>query len=324
MRASDPDRRITVAVGRRFDTRFLLDGVVKAHGLDVEYPDVPRVPTTGAPMPMFSILAREHPWDVGELAFSSYLLARDLGKPWIALPVFPSRFFPHTGMWVRREAGMTHPADWAGQRVACGSFATNYSVWCRGALSHQYDVPIQGITWVESAEEHVPEFRPPKRFAVERLAGEAEPVTVLLAGGTEAATLPGPARGADLDRIRPLFEDPYREIAGFAEAFGFFPINTVLTVRRDAVERNPDMPSIMLDTFRRARALYDAEIAQGKEDVHMGLSLRRLKESAGLTLPGYGFQENRPCIQHMIAYSYEQGVIRKLVDPEDLFLLPDS
>jgi hypothetical protein len=56
----------------------------------------------------------------------------------------------------------------------------------------------------------------------------------------------------------------------------------------------------------------------------MGLSLRRLKESAGLTLPGYGFQENRRCIQHMIACSYEQGVIGNLVDPEDLFLLPES
>ena len=76
--------------------------------------------------------------------------------------------------------------------------------------------------------------------------------------------------------------------------------------------------------FFKAKAQYDAELAQGKEDEHMGLSLRRLQQDTGLKLTDYGFQANRKAIETMIAYCYEQGIIRKLVQPEDLFLATDS
>jgi len=323
MSAPNAARRLSVAVGRRFDSLYLLDGQVKVGELDIEYPEAPRT-ATGAPMPMFSLLAREHPWDVGEMAFSTYLMCRDLGKPYVALPIFPSRFFPHTGAWANRQTGLKAAADLIGKRVACGSFATNYSVWWRGALTHQYDLPIQKITWVESVEEHLPEYHPPKRFQVERMPGETDPAVVLSEGKTDAASLPGPARGVDLERIAPLYEDPYPEIAAYVEANGFIPINTVVTVRTDTVARNSDLPRLLLDAYNRAKALYDAEIAEGKQDLHMGLSLSRLRDVTGLVLPEYGFRANRTAIQTMIAYCYEQGVIRRLVQPEDLFLLIES
>lgn len=275
-------------------------------------------------MPMFSQLAREHPWDIGELAFSTYLMAFDLGRPEVALPIFLSRFFAHTGAWVSRQSDIREPADLIERRVACNSFGTNYSVWLRGALAHQYDVPIQRITWVESVEEHLADFRPPRRFNTERMPGEIDALDVVLGGNADAVSLTGSALRADPERLRPLFEDPYPEIAAYAEANGIFPINTVITVRRDAVQRNPDMPGLLLHAFRRAKALYDAEIADGTQDMHSGLSLRRLRELAGLTLPSYGFQENRRAIRVMIAYCYEQGIIRKLYEPEDVFLLTDS
>jgi hypothetical protein len=84
------------------------------------------------------------------------------------------------------------------------------------------------------------------------------------------------------------------------------------------------MPGAVLEAFREARRLYDADIANGNEDMHMGLSLRQLKEATGLSLPLYGFQENRQAVREIIGYCYEQGIIRRLVDPEDLFLLTDT
>jgi 4,5-dihydroxyphthalate decarboxylase len=276
-------------------------------------------------MPLFTSLAENHTYDIGELAFSTYLMARDLGKPITALPVFASRFFPHTGVWVNRSAqGIESPADLVGRRVVCGSFGTNYSVWWRGAMSHQYDVPIQQVQWLESADEHLADFRPPRRFMVERLAGKSEPVDALMEGKAEAASLPGPARGSDPEKIRPLFADPYREMAAFAERTGCFPINTVLTVRQDAVTRNPDMPRQVYEAFLKAQTLYENEISAGKQDIHMGLSLSQLTQTTGLKLPPHGMGANRDCLRTMIAYCYEQGIIRKLVEPEDVFLLADS
>jgi 4,5-dihydroxyphthalate decarboxylase len=325
MTAADPSTHFTAAIGERFANLHLLSGAVNTKGIEVEYPTVQRVPGTGAPMPLFSMLARDHPWDIGEQALSTYLLAFGLGRPWVAIPVFPSRFFPHTGLWVNRQVqGISSPADLVGRRVACGSFGTNYSVWCRGALTHQYDVPIQKMTWVESVDEHILEFKPPSRFVTERVPGSAEPVAILGLGQTDAATLPGPARDADKDKIRPMFEDPYGEIAAFAEQFGFVPANTVITIRRDAIERNPELPQLVFDSWVEAKAMYDGEIADGKADPHMGLSLSRLKQATGLTLPPHGFAANRDCIKTMLSFSYEQGILPNIVAPEEAFLLPNS
>jgi 4,5-dihydroxyphthalate decarboxylase len=208
--------------------------------------------------------------------------------------------------------------------VGGGSFGTNYSVWWRGAMSHQYDVPIQQVQWIESVDEHLADFRPPRRFIIERLPGKSEPIDALMAGKAEAASLPGPARGSDPDRVRPLFADPYREIAAYVESTGCFPINTVLTVRQDAVERNGRMPHVVYDTFVKAQALYANEVADGKQDLHMGLSLSRLQQVTGLGLPSHGMAANRQCIRAMIAYCYEQGVIKRLVEPEEIFLLTET
>lgn len=323
----DPERRpdhFTAAIGQRYDTPHLLSGEVKPRGIELEFPPVPRNPVTGAPMPLYSLLARDHSWDIGEQAFSTYLMAWNAGRAQIALPIFPSCFFPHTGLWVHRQSGVAQVEDLVGRRVACGSFGTNYSVWCRGVLTHQYDLPVERMTWVESVQEHVAEFRPPARFTVERLPGEREAAVVLSEGETDAASLPGPAGRADPERVKPLFEDPYPELASFAEAHGFMPINTLITVRLDAVERNPEMPRLIFDAFADARACYEADIAAVKEDAHMGLSLLRLKEAIGLDLPRHGFQANRRAIQTMIAFAYSQGIIGKLAEPEDLFLLTDT
>lgn len=331
MTTQDPSRHFTAAIGHRYDFWNLINGRVKVEGIEVEYPPV----VEGPPAPIFSRLAREHPWDIGEQGFSTFLMAHDLGKPQLALPVFPSRFFPHTGAFVNEQANIREPADLAGKRVVCGSFGTNYSVWFRGVLTHQYDVPIQKITWVESVPEHLTEYRPPRRIPVESAlggSGTARAGQLLSEGKVDAMTTAGGGVGMESGNVRPLIEsgnvrplfaNPYEEIRAYVDANGFFPINTVITVSKAALARNPELPRRMMDAFMKAKALYDAEVAQGKDDEHMGLNLRRLKQETGLSLTDYGFQVNRTCIRTMIAYCYEQGIIRKLVEPEDLFAFTD-
>jgi 4,5-dihydroxyphthalate decarboxylase len=251
-------------------------------------------------------------------------MSREAGAPSIALPVFASRFFPHTGLWVTRASGISRVDELVGRRIACSSYGTNYSVWGRGTLTHQYDLPIQEMTWVESVEEHIPTFRPPKRFRVEQIGGGKESALVLNEGATEAATLPGPAGRTDPQLVKRLFDDPYPEIAAYVEANGFMPINTLITMKLETAQRHPDLPRLVFDAFLEARTLYEADIAAGNEDDHMGVSLRRFRETTGRDLPTHGFQENRQAIQTMIAYAYEQGIINRLVNPEEIFLLTDT
>src|SRR5207249_4354799 len=108
--------------------------------------------------------------------------------------------------------------------------------------------------------------------------------------------------------------DPYPEVLAFAERFNFVPLNTVIIVRRATIDRYPQLPESLLDAFNRARAKRQA-LAPPDEEIY-----RRLERDSGQTLTAFGFPENRVGIREGIAYAYEQGIIRRLYDPAELFL----
>ena len=72
-----------------------------------------------------------------------------------------------------------------------------------------------------------------------------------------------------------------------------------------------------MSSFHEAKARYNAEIsaADGK---HMGLTLDSLREM-DLFPARHGLEANRRSVQMMIQYCYEQGVIRTLWEPQELF-----
>jgi 4,5-dihydroxyphthalate decarboxylase len=268
---------------------------------------------------IYTLLSGKHGWDVGEMALSTYLMSYDLGSDDVALPIFPSRMVPHAGVWVHERAAIATPADLVGKRVGCNSFGTNYSVWFRGVLAHQYDVPIQRITWVQSVEEHRADFRRPGRFPIEIVAGGLRSEALLFAGEIDAASMASASQPPRSDRVHALFADPYEELRSYALQFGVAPINTVLMIRRAVVERDPDLPRRLLNGFTAARAEHQHAEGRGELPIY-----RRLEQETGRVFTGFGFQNNLAAIREMVAYCYEQGIIRSLSDPEDLFLLSDS
>jgi 4,5-dihydroxyphthalate decarboxylase len=268
---------------------------------------------------VYTLLAGTHEFDVGEVAFSTYFMAQDLGSRDIALPIFPSRTVPHAGVWVREGSGIREPRDLVGRRVGCNSFGTNYSVWWRGILAHQYDVPVQRIIWVQGVEEHRSDYQPPARFLIEVIPGDVRSEVLLADGRIDAASMASGSGGPRAGNVQALFADPYAALRAYAGEFGLVPVNTVMTVRRSAVERNPELPRLLLDAMVSARAKQQA-VAPNAEDA----ILRPLERELGRSLTGYGFQANLPAIREMIGYCYEQGIIRRLYQPEELFLLTDS
>jgi 4,5-dihydroxyphthalate decarboxylase len=221
---------------------------------------------------------------------------------------------PHAGVFVHARSGIAEPDHLVGKRVGCNSFGTNYSVWWRGILAHQYDVPIQQITWVQSIPEHRADYRPPARFLVETLPGNVRSEPLLAEGKLDAATTAGAGQGPKSPDVRPLFADAYAEMRAFVERFRFVPLNTVIIVRRAAIERDADLPRRLLDAFDRARARRQA-LEPPDEEVY-----RRLERDTGQTLTAFGFDQNHIGIREGIAYAYEQGIIRRLYDAEALFL----
>jgi 4,5-dihydroxyphthalate decarboxylase len=206
-----------------------------------------------------------------------------------------------------------------GKRMGCNSFGTNYSVWWRGMLRHQYDVPIERITWVQSVSEHRSDYRPPRRFDIEIASGNVRSEPLLAEGKIDAATTAGAGQAPKAPGVRPLFADPYAEMRAFVERFGFVPLNTMIIVSRSAAAKNPDLPQALFNAFSAARARQEREAPPSGEEVY-----RRLARETGRSVMGYGFAANATAIRHGIAFAYEQGIIRRLYDTEELFLLTDS
>jgi len=124
--------KITFPIARRYDTQFLASGEVQVRGFDLDYID-----TGSLPAPLFWDMAVKVSYDIGEQAFSHYLIAKDQGKPLTALPVFPSRFFPQLGLTVNQQSGIRSPLDLVGKRVGVPGFGYNPAAWMRGILAHQ-------------------------------------------------------------------------------------------------------------------------------------------------------------------------------------------
>lgn len=324
--------RVTIGIGHRYDSLYLRNGVVRVEGFEVAYPSPPEkskpqaaVKGYVAPSSIFTAVATKAVYDVGELALSTYFQAVEYGKEITAIPVFPSRFFPHSQIAVHSDAAIHEPKDLARKRFGVGFFSKNYAVWLRGILREQYNVPGEDLVWIEDEREHFSQYRPPARFTVDK-APEGETLGSLLeSGNIDALTAPRAPQRSKSSKVRALFEDPYAEIGRYFQRYSLFPINTVLTIPKAAHEKHPNLAGAVFAAFEKALELYREEIRKGsRDDEHGGLSLHRLEDEAGVRLPGYGFKANRENLRTMLRYCHEQGIIQKRYRPEDIFLLTET
>lgn len=304
--------KLRLVTGRRYETKFLLDSTVKIQGFDVECIDA-----GPAPWPVFRDMVTTISYDIGEQAMSHYLLAKDCGKPLTALPIFTSRFFPQLGVTINRNSGIREPWDLVGKRVGVAGFGYNPAAWIRSILTHQYNVPVERIIWVEDAEDRFLaglDYPRSRRFTIERAAGVGD----LVVRGDIDANIPAGGGPAPTETTKKLFDDPQAEIRAYVRETGVFPINTVLTLKEEVVDKHPDLPARLMEAFTEARRLYMDEVRAGKETEHMGIKTSELLDM-GLFPDRYGLEPNRAAVRMMIHYCYEQGLIRRLYEPEELF-----
>jgi 4,5-dihydroxyphthalate decarboxylase len=125
----------------------LVDGRVTVRGIDLLY--LPQVVEE-----TFWRMARYQEYDVAEFSLSSYLIARDRGEPRLtAIPVFPSRMFRHSAIYVNTRAGIREPRDLVGRRVGIPGYQLTALLWVRGILADDYGVRPEDIEWFVGGEE---------------------------------------------------------------------------------------------------------------------------------------------------------------------------
>lgn len=302
--------------------RPLMDGTVRVDGVDLNFQNLVVEET-------FFRMLRFHEFDASELSMSSYLmsLARP-NPPFIAIPVFPSRFFRHSCIYVNAASGIRTPADLIGKRVGSPEFQMTAPVWIRGILAEHHGVPVHSVTHVTGGEEtpgrdeKLPLALPPN-FRLERINGDNTLAAMLRDGGIDALVTARKPSTYDGQRVVRLFPDYLAVERDYWRQTGIFPIMHVIAIRRDVYEANRWV----------ARALYKAFV-EAQAICHQGL-----RETAALKgmLPWfnahvedtidlmgedfwpYGLARNRTALDTFLRYHREQGLHDGVLTAEQMF-----
>ncbi len=146
---------LTLAAGDYDSIAALKDGTVTPDGIELT------ILTDMTAEVRHARMLRGRHFDVAELSMSNYLVAKDNGLPFIAIPVFLHRRFRHGFAFVNTSKGIDQPTDLIGKRVGVGSYHATSNLWLRGILEHDFNVPHNQIHWFKEEEEKIPWQAPP-------------------------------------------------------------------------------------------------------------------------------------------------------------------
>ena len=305
-------------------TRALADGSVVPDGIDLNYLDMPVEET-------FFRMLRHREFDVAEMSLSSYCvtLRRD-PPPFVAIPVFPSRCFRHSSIFVNAASGIRAPRDLVGRRVGCPEYQMTAPVWIRGILSEHYGVPVDSVTYVTGGEEQPGRSEKialdlPPAIRVERI-GPGETLAQMLRDGAidalYTARAPSTFRAGD-GRVLRLFPDFVDVERAYYRQTGIFPIMHVVAIRRDVYEAHRWIAQSLVKAFGQAqRRTYDDLNETAASKAMLPWLPAHVEEATALMGEDwwpYGLARNRDTLATFLRYSHEQGLARRLLAPEDLF-----
>jgi 4,5-dihydroxyphthalate decarboxylase len=242
----------------------------------------------------FKAMLRENAFDVGELAIVTYLQAKAYGKPWVLLPTPISGRFQHHCIGFNIEHGELKPQDIEGKKVGVRTYAQTTGLWVRGILQHEYGVDLDKVTWLTIDESHLREYREPPN--VGRIPAGRQIPDMMLNGELAAAIL-----GVDMPkdpRVRTLVPDAHAAAKKWYQREGVIPINHMFVVHQDLARKRPDVVKELFRMIVESRAAAPAE--------------------AAATIPPLGWEANRKGLQMAIDWSYEQKIIPRRLQVEEL------
>ena len=102
---------LTLACGEYEITRPLMDGTVQPDGIDLTV--LTDMDSTTRHWRFYN----NQDFDMAEASCSTYLVAKDQGLPFEALPVFLHRRFRHGFVFINTNAGIKEPKDLIGKKI---------------------------------------------------------------------------------------------------------------------------------------------------------------------------------------------------------------
>lgn len=323
------DLQLSLVMGANPRSRPVLTGKVKPDGIEL-------ATTVLHPSEIFWRQLHFGEFDVSEMSMSSLMMAIAGGnRDWVGLPVFTSRRFFHTGIWVRRDAGIERPEDLKGKRMGVPEYQQTAALWARGVLQHEFGVSPTDMSawWMERTEERshggATGFQAPPGVRLNRIPASDSIGAMLLDGRLDATLLylaennlvdRSTARLEDHPEVRLLFADPAAEGRRYFAHTGLYPINHGMVVRRSIVEKHPWVVLNLFNAFRQAKEGWLAELHASAEG-HLATGILAPEVGASLRTDPfpYGVASNKAVLETIATYSHEQGLTPRQLGLDEIF-----
>jgi 4,5-dihydroxyphthalate decarboxylase len=316
--------RLSMACSNYDRTRALFDGRVRVEGIDLNCLCLPIEE-------IFFRMLRHHEFDVSEMSLSSYVVSRFTENPrFIAIPVFPSRFFRHSCIFVHSKSRISEPKDLIGKRVGVPEYQMTAGVWIRGMLSDEYGVPVSSVTYFRGGEEEPGRHEKlrlnlPPEIRLESIP-EGKTLSAMLAAGEIDAlyTARMPSTFSDgSGRVRRLFSNYQSVERDYYVKTKIFPIMHTVVIRRDVYDRSPWIAQSLLKAFKTAQAIaYDNLYDSGALATMLPWLMQYVEETRalmGTDFWPYGLGKNEHTLDTFLRYSFEQGLSKRALQAKELF-----
>ena len=318
------DLQLSLAMGNYDRTRAIVDGRVRIDGVDP-------IPMLLSPEEMFFRAFRHQAFDISELSLSSYSISVARGEPhYVAIPVFLSRAFRHTSVYIRTDRGIDRPEDLKGKRIGIAEYQLSANVWVRGILADDFGVQPADITWVRGGMDTPGR---PEKIKVDL------PADVTVESAPEGATLNQMLMNGEIDGFvgprwprcfaegHPHVGRLFRDSVGAAEDYyrrtRIFPIMHVLGLRRSLADRHPWLPAALMKGFTEAKRLAQEALEDtSATKVTMPFvedNLNRAQALMGRDPWTYGVAQNAHTLDTFLGYHAAQGLSPRRVTIEELF-----
>ena len=315
---------VTIACGNYDRTQAIRDGRVKVEGCAVTY--LPLYPEE-----IFHRVFKFQEFDISEMSFSSYLRTVSAGtSEYTAVPAFVSRIFRHSGIYIRKGAGITKPEDLRGKRIGVPEYQITAVVWMRGMMQDEYGVKPTDIHWFQGGQEQPGRTERTPLAPIPGLDLQAIPSDKTLSGMLEAGELDAlfTARAPSSflngePHIGRLFPDTRAAEIAYYKKTGLFPIMHLIGIRKTLAAQYPWLATSLYKAFCDAKAIAMTNL----RDVNALLvslpfleaETRETAAAMGEDFWKYGVHENMPEIEALTQYAHEQGLVDRKVAVEELF-----
>lgn len=315
--------QLSVAMGDYDRTRALLDSRVQIDGVDPVY-------MTLYPEEVFFRAMRSQEFDVCELSFSSYTVKTANGDcPYIAVPVFLSRAFRHTSIYVRKDR-IHQPVDLKGKRIGLPEYQLSANVWARAILQDDYGVHPEDVTWVRGGIETPgrPEkiaLKLPPGVKLESAPADTTISDMLDRGEIDGFMAPRPPSAHVLanPNVGWLFEDPTATAKDYYKRTQVFPIMHVVGVRKTLAEQHPWLPGAVFKAFSQSKAAaLEALSDTSATKVTLPFveeQLKAARETMGEDYWSYGVAPNRQTLETFLRHHHAQGLSSRRLAVEEIF-----